>query len=465
MKNSRLITENNRLRQALAKSEQVNSSLREQVTNLEKQVTLLQEQLAKFQTPKHSGNSSLPPSKDENRPKPNQSLRKPTGKKPGGQLGRKGNTLEMTKTPDTIVELRPEYCKDCGGNLLEIEAKPNSVRQIIDIPPVKATYTEYRTFKKACSCGCVTKADFPEGVGTPVSYGSNTEAAIAYFHARQYIPFARMKELFSDLFGLPISEGGIHYLLNRFAKKSNSAYQTIKQRVASSNVIGTDETGVKVNGDKHWFWTWQTPEYTFIAHSSNRAIQTVNHLFPDGFPNSTLVHDGWKPQLNTTAQQHQTCLPHLLRRLNYLIEKYPKAHWAKAFLKLLNDAIKLNKTNQKITDVDRIKIIQRFQGLLDKPPDKIHKERYSFYKRMGRERQQLFIFLFMEDVPPDNNASERAIRNVKVKQKISGQFKTSKAAQNFAMIRSIIDTLIKQNKNILQNLHRIANFDFNWATD
>ena len=165
MKIKYLIAENKQLRQALARSEQVNSSLREQVTNLEKQVTLLQEQLAKFQTPKHSGNSSLPPSKDENRPKPNQSLRKPTGKKPGGQLGRKGITLEMTKTPDAIVELHPEYCKDCGGNLSAIEPKPDRVRQIIDIPPVKATYTEYRTFKKACSCGCITKADFPEGVG------------------------------------------------------------------------------------------------------------------------------------------------------------------------------------------------------------------------------------------------------------------------------------------------------------
>ena len=111
-----------------------------------------------------------------------------------------------------------------------------------------------------------------------------------------------------------------------------------------------------------------------------------------------------------------------------------------------------NLTNQKITDVDRIKIIQRFQDLLDKPRDKIDKERYSFYKRMGKERQQLF----MEDVPSDSNASERVIRNVKVKQKISGQFKTNKAVQNFAMIRSVIDTLIKQNKNILQNLNRIA---------
>ncbi len=73
-------------------------------------------------------------------------------------------------------------------------------------------------------------------------------------------------------------------------------------------------------------------------------------------------------------------------------------------------------------------------------PDKKYKELFTFYTRMGRERQSLFTFFFIKEVPPDNNASERAIRNVKVKQKISGQFKTERTAQNFAKIRSVIDS-------------------------
>jgi transposase len=273
-----------------------------------------------------------------------------------------------------------------------------------------------------------------------------------------------MKELFNDVFTLPISEGGIHYLLNRFAEKSNATYQNIKERIASSTVIGADETGVKVNGNKHWFWTWQTNKLTYITHSENRGSATITSHFPQGFKNSTLVHDGWKPQLNTPAKHHQTCLPHLLRHLTYLNEKYPNTTWGKQFIKLLYDALQLSKKT-KPQALERSKIIAQLDQILDQPPDKNHKELYTFYKRMCREKQHLFTFLFIDEVPADNNASERAIRNVKVKQKISGQFKTNKAAQNFAKIRSVIDTSIKNRCNVLQALITIAKFSNQIVTD
>ena len=131
---------------------------------------------------------------------------------------------------------------------------------------------------------------------------------------------------------------------------------------------------------------------------------------------------------------------------------------------MLYDALHLNKILNP-SDVERMKIIIRLKNLLEKPPDKTHKELHTFYKRISKERQHLFTFLFLKEVPPDNNASERAIRNVKVKQKISGQFKTSKAAQNFAVIRSVIDTTIKNSCNVLQALIVIAKFGNQIATD
>ena len=435
-----------------------------QIATLKARIVDLEQEVADLKLRKNSRNSSLPPSKDDNRPKPNQSLRKSTGKKPGGQLGRKGATLQMSKTPDHVVDLQPDYCNACGADLSNVVSKQAAVRQILDIPPIKATYTEYRTYSKQCRCGCVTTSDFPQGVDTPISYGNNTEALVAYLHARQYLPFARMKELFGNVFALPISEGGIHCLLNRVAQKSVATYQTIKEYIKSSTVIGTDETGVKINGKKHWFWTWQTNRFTYIIHSENRGSATINNHFPEGFKNSTLVHDGWKPQLNTPAKQHQNCIPHLLRRLIYLNEKYPNNTWGKQFIQLLYDALLLNKKS-KISGVERMKITIRLENLLDQPPDKIYKKLYSFYKRMRRESQHLFTFLYLEEVPPDNNASERAIRNVKVKQKISGQFKTCRAAQNFAMIRSVIDTTIKNNCNVLNALNAIAKFGGQMQTD
>ena len=222
-------------------------------------------------------------------------------------------------------------------------------------------------------------------------------------------------------------------------------------------VIGTDETGVKVNGDKNWFWTWQTSRLTYIAHSNTRGKLAIEANFPHGFPNATLVRDGWRAQMATKAKYHQTCLPHLLRHLNYLNEKYGGNQWGKNFQALLYDAINLSKNpNIGQRDIERTNIVQRLGKLMERPPDKENGELYTFYKRMCRERRHLFTFLFIQDVPSDNNASERAIRNVKVKQKISGQFKTAKAAQNFAKIRSVIDTTIKNGMNVLDALALIA---------
>jgi transposase len=437
-------------------------ALEKKVETLEKENAFLKDRLAKYENPKNSRNSSIPPSKDENRPKKNQSLRTPSGKKPGGQKGRKGKTLEMTASPDTIIELVSDYCRGCGASLQDRPKIKGKSRQIVDIPPIKAVYTEYQSFIKVCTCGCQTSADFPEGVHAPVSYGENIEALVAYFHARQYLPFARLKETLNDAFGVPISEGGVHCLLRRFAQKATPIYQMIKRTVQDSEVVGTDETGVKVNGFKHLFWTWQTPLFTYIAHSNNRGSETIDREFPEGFPKSVLVHDGWRAQIKTLSKYHQTCLAHLQRTLNHLNQLYPKQKWGINFIKLLYDAQKLkNKLDfqNEQYNIDRALIIQRFDFLLDNPPNQKQKELYTFYKRMLRERQHIFIFLFIENVPPDNNASERAIRNVKVKQKISGQFKEEHAAQNFAKIRSVIDTTIKNGLNVLEALALIAKFD------
>jgi hypothetical protein len=271
-----------------------------------------------------------------------------------------------------------------------------------------------------------------------------------------------MKEMMSDVFNINISEGGLHYLLNRFANKTAPFYEMIRQRVSNSKVIGTDETGAKVNGNKHWFWTWQTLNLTYIAHCDTRGKAAIKLHFPKGFPEATLLRDGWRAQTATIAEHHQTCLPHLLRDLNYLNEKYDNHQWSKSFRVLLLDSIAISKTKDiDQSHIKRGEIVQRLEILLQKPPNKKYKELYTFYKRACRESQNLFTFLYIKNVPPDNNASERAIRNVKVKQKISGQFKTEKAAQNFAMIRSVIDTTIKNGMNVMEAMSLIAKFPLN----
>lgn len=402
-------------------------ALEKEVSHLRTENSELRERLAKYENPKNSRNSSIPPSMDVNRTKKNQSLRKGTGRKPGGQPGHKGTTLKMTADPDRIVELRPAYCRSCGSSLAKASSAVERSRQTVDIPPIKAVWTEYRAYGAQCGCGCRTVADFPEGAGSPVSYGGNIEGLIGYFHARQYMPFKRMREMMGDVFNIDISEGGIHYLLGRFADRAAPLYETIRQRVAAAKVVGADETGIKVDGGKHWFWAWQNERLTYIAHSATRGRAAIEAHFPDGFPGATLVRDGWRAQTGTVAKHHQTCPAHLLRDLNYLGQKYEGADWPRDFRELLYDAIGPGqKGNVEKNKVEKAKIVRRLQKLLEEPPDKKHRELYRFYRRMCRERQNLSTFLYVPEVPPDNNGSERAVRNVKVKQKISGQFKTER---------------------------------------
>lgn len=426
---------------------------------LRKENTVLREKLSKYENPKNSRNSSIPPSKDENRPLKTKSLREPSDKKVGGQQGHQGNTLKMTDTPDKVVEYVPDFCCACGSDLQDASVEFVSKRQVVDIPVIKPEYIEHRIFKKQCSCGHSNCSSFPENVNASISYGANAESLVGYLFSRQYMPFYRMKELFNNAFHLPISEGGLHELLNRLAAKSASAYELIKEKISESKVVGADETGAKINGVKSWIWTWQNDKLTFIVPSANRGFATIQSNFEFGFSNAVLVHDCWKSHFQTTAENHQLCTAHLLRELNYFIETN-KDPWATKCRELIRDALHV-KQSMKHEDYDnkhqpKLDILNRYDKLLEESVDEKIKDLIAFKKRIIKYKDYLFNFLVYPDVPPDNNGSERAIRNIKVKQKISGQFKSMTGAMNFAILRSITDTAIKNGQNVLGALFTIA---------
>ncbi len=433
--------------------------LYEEIKGLKKENTQLKEKLAKYEHPKNSNNSSVPPSKDENRPLKSKSLRKKTGRKPGGQKGRKGTTLKMVSNPDKFVDHSPDYCVCCGLDLSSHLGKLIGCRQEIDIPPIRPVVTEHRVYEKQCSCGHVTKSSFPGGITAPVSYGPMIESLTGYFHTRQYVPFLRMREIFRDIFSVPISEGGIHYLLNRLTVKALPWYHTIKDMVTTSSTVGADETGSKLNGEKLWIWTWQNNRFTWLKGTDNRGYRTIEESFPDGFADAVLIHDCWRSHFQTGAQTHQLCTAHLLRELTYLEERYHH-RWPVRFRDFLLDGIELKK---KLDPGDYCQPIQertdlenRLKKLLASRIDQKHKELVTFQKRMLKYKDYILTFLYHPKVPPDNNGSERAIRNVKVKHKISGQFKSWKGVENFLVLRSITDTALKNKQPVLNALNLIA---------
>lgn len=429
--------------------------LEAKVDSLNLKVAELQEENQILKVKKNSSNSSIAPSNDISRP--NQSLRVKSNLKKGGQVGHKGHTLEMTKTPDEIVSHRPFFCKKCGNNLSAIDELLVERRQVIDIPPIVPIIIEHQSFAKICSCGCLCKGDFPLNVTAPVQYGSNVESLTAYFSTRQYMPFKRMRECFLDVFGINICEGSLVNSITRFSKKGQVVYQRIKEQIIQSDVIGSDETGAIVNGKKGWFWTWQTVLYTFIHFNKSRGFDTIISVFSEKFNPKTIVSDCWAAQLKVNAQMHQICTAHLLRELNYFIDT-SQDQWAKDFKKLILDAIDLKKRiiDFEKPNMQRQSLQQRLNKLLELDQFSKFDKQKAFQKRLQKHRDKIFPFLFSKNIPPDNNASERAIRNVKVKQKNSGQFVSEQKAVDFAIIRSIIDTAIKNGLNILESLKLIA---------
>ena len=408
---------------------------------------------------KNSGNSSIAPSKDENRPQRTNSLRGSSGKPSGGQKGHEGSTLKMTATPDSIIEHSPDFCNCCGLDLHAQQAELASRRQVIDIPVIRPLYAEHRIFRKTCSCGHKTSGTFPSGVDAPISYGRQTTALIAYLHTRQYIPLARISEFFTSVYGMGISQGTVCGILDRFAEKALPAFGLIKDAVSNAKVIGSDETGMKENGKLNWFWTWQSKFATYITTSKNRGIETVEAHFPAGFPKAILVHDCWASHLNTPARSHQICTAHLLRELIFFKQKY-QSTWAAQFSRMLIGALELKKIMhahdyQKPLKA-RAELEASLNRLLLQEIDAGHPEVLTFRKRMVKHRNYLFTFLYHHGVPPDNNNSEQAIRNVKVKQKVSGMFKSNRGAQNYAIIRSITDTCNKNAQCILNAFFTIA---------
>lgn len=453
------MTDQELIKYLFAALEERDAIIKTVIPELETRINELQAQLAIYQNKKDSSNSHKPPSTDIHTPQRNRSLRKKSSKKPGGQKGHEGSTLLFSDQVDEVIKYTPTQCGKCGRGLSSAEESLYERRQVVDIPIVIAKRIEHQCYEKQCSCGHISCGQFPGHITSPVQYGSRIEALIAYLHARQFMPYARTKEFFQDVMGLSISSGGINNLLRRFSGKALVEYENIRSAIQIQGMVGTDETGAKVNGEKHWIWTWQSESHTFIAHSTNRGYQTILDNFPLGLPESYLGHDRWAAHFQCPSKGHQICMSHILRELNFLEELY-QSKWAAKFKILIQRALNkkrgMNINDYGIKNIARKNIMNKLKTLLHQFISKKEIKSRTLQKKLKKNIESIFLFLFHPNIPPDNNGSERAIRNIKVKQKVSGFFKSVQGAKNYVVIRSIIDTATKAGLPVFASLVKIA---------
>ena len=433
-----------------------------QIKNLTEQVKSLLETIELLKNGRKSNTSSTPSSQDLQRSN-SRNLREKSARMPGGQFGHQGNTLKMSPTPEEEIEHRCDFCRDCGKELLQEAFKLVHRRQEIVIAPIVPQYVEHRSYSCVCSqCGTNNEALLAPHLKGNIQYHPDVCALVGYFSARHYVAYNRVTEVMRDVFNIPLSEGTVDNMLAGLALNATPAYEAIQERLMQAEVVGGDETGVRINGKKGWLFTFQNQCLTFIAVALSRGFASIELFFKDGFPKAVYVTDCLAAQLKTAARLHQICIVHLLRELNNFIATFD-CKWSTDLKTLFKQAIEIKKEftpdHQYEKENEQVKMLEkRLDVLLQTDLTDKHPKLKAFAKRLNKNRDAIFTFLYHPKVPPDNNGSEKAIRTAKVKTKVSGQFKILDGANRFAILRSIIDTAIKNKMNPLKALFSVANY-------
>lgn len=422
-------------------------------------INQFQQEIQNFK--KDSSNSSKPPSTDiGNKPKRKFFSRKKSNRKKGGQNGHQGNTRKQTDNPDKIISCKPDNCCNCGHDFTDIEGTVIGKRQQTDIPPIDIEIIEYQQQSIVCPhCQQKNFGDYPDHITAPIQLGPNIKSFIAYLNIKHKIPFNRLIKIFSDMLNMQISEGSIDNTLEQFSEKSKKIYNQILEMVKKWLWAGSDETGTKVNGEKWWLWVWQNLQASYYAVSKSRGYKVVEEYFGSNYW-GILIHDCWSAQNNTVAELgHQLCHPHLLRDLEYLIENHKDIWCYRMKQLLLNSQRARDKIWQENFNPDvRSQVIadydQQLESLITQELS-TKREIATLQKRFRKHREKMLYFMNFEDVPFHNNSSERAIRNAKIHQKISGGFRSEKGAERHAILLSIIETCKKQDLNVLDSLKQI----------
>lgn len=442
-----------------------------QIKNQQSQIQQLQACISQLQArlSKNSTNSSKPPSSDGPKRQP-KSQREKTGKKPGAQPGHPGKGLKPIENPDKIVNHGADTCHECGFNLTQEQGYCVEKRQVFDIPLLKVEVCEHQVLEKKCpDCGIVNRGSFPSTVSGFVQYGERVQALIAYLNNYHFIPIERVSQLCEDVFNLPISAGTCLMVEQKVFKQLSVFEQDVREYLLKQAVLHFDETGARCEKKLHWLHVASTIQATLYSLHAKRGHIGMDEM--GILPNykGIAIHDEWSSYFYYEQILHGLCNAHLLRELTF-IEETEKEPWAKKMKGLLikaKEAVSNYKQVGKLPDELRLDLESTYQQIIQEGliyhaslPDLSKAKRGKIKQRPGKNLLDRFlarktsVLRFMNDfrVSFTNNQSEQDIRMMKVKQKISGCFRTLSGGKNFCRIRSYISTARKQGWNILEAL-------------
>lgn len=438
---------------------------------LAERIQSLEDQLAK-----NSRNSGRPPSSDgydQAAPRP-KSLRKRSRRKSGGQPGHRGETLKAVEKPDVVKVHRVRACQHCGQGLRRRRARGYETRQVFDLPKVQMKVTEHRAEIKSCACcGKETRAAFPQEVNKAVQYGPEIKSQMAYLNTEQHLPLERTCDLLEEFYNHRPSEGTIVTACAEAAQKVQKSNEAVKEHLVAQEAVGHfDETGMMINGVLNWLHTASTSRLTYYAMHPKRGSVALNEINILPRFKGRAVHDDLASYFQYEVA-HALCNAHHLRSLLFLWERYPQK-WVHGLIELLS------KIKEKVEVVQRkaetrlsVRQANAFskaydelvqKGLRANPPSKEGSRKpgqrgrlkqspaRNLLLRLREHKQAVLAFMYDFNVPFDNNQAERDLRMMKVKQKVSGAFRSTAGAQNFCTIRGYLSTARKNGVKALAAL-------------
>lgn len=403
---------------------------------------------------KNSRNSSKPPSSDGLK-KAVKNNREKSNRKQGGQQGHKGSGLSVLENPDEIVSCKiiQQKC-GCGKDLNSVKILREEKRQVIDIAEVLIKVKDYVVEVKRCSCGKEHKAVCK--FNARVQYGKRLKALLSYLNVYQMLPAERIQELCKDIFGLSIGDGTIQSGTNSCYENLEETEQQIKQGLIDSVLIHSDETGMRCMNRTQWVHSASNEQFTLYRMHHKRGNEGIDAMDIMANYTGVCVHDRWASYDKYKKCIHALCNSHLLRDLKFLHEEQGRK-WAGNLLRILQLANK-RKKEKIITNHYRTRIKNKISNLVTQALRREPKENSTAIKRGRKPKSKpirllevfknrlddILLFLYRDEVPFDNNLAERDLRMIKLKQKISGCFRTQMGAAIFCRIRSYISTARKQ---------------------
>jgi len=434
---------------------QINQQART-IQRLTKENEELRRRLSKYeQAPRDSANSNTPPGKESMKSEVKRrtsSLRPKSDRLAGGQMGHVGCTRQMVNTPDEIIDLQSEYCMECGTNLSEVEREFEYAIQEIDTPAISPVIKERRHYAKVCTCGCHNRSYEPgKRAGNSIIFGKSLQALVVYYNAVQCIPYERFQSMPRNVYGIEMSRGTISNIIQAAKKKAEPVIAMIKDFISKSPVVGLDESGCYCNSRLDWSWIAQTTCYTLVFRAGNRAGKVPVDMFGDALSNMTAVTDRHSAYFALSFASHQICPAHILRELKYLSEVDTKQQWSGELECLIKEAMQLRNERPK-DSIDNSPWPGRLDKILQKNASRLNDGFRKLKNGLIKCRDYIFKFLENPAIPPDNNAGEPGLRKLKVKQKMSGTFRSHTGADAYFDLHSIMDTAHKNKQSELNAL-------------